>query len=666
MSRSLRIPIPNNVARAELGYDPGRVVAVDNKTSAAIVALRSITSVDPSAQTAMSAVRGLLTTLETGWVPAIQAVRASDALTGGGAVSGLGGGGSGPSWGFDALHIGGFCPLDPLAALFPGDDDITAADIVAKIDESLGQRPSREQFSDLVTLGRALDEIAEDPDLAAEVLAELGPEGLQNVYTELFMLGLAYPFVPDNPDDASDRRMIGGHLDLTVGNPFNRLVAAGSSSPDGRRVIGETIDLAADADNAWDLAALGGLVRVEGLPPNLARRLFEAVDQLDPYMFTSFMDRDNSMYPELEYDVADLRLFVIANNPILIHDLIHDHGEFVDGGEELLAELIESNGYYWRTDQEIGELLSKIFGHIIEFTPDSQLIERRTDGGPGSTGVVFDLVDLLLDNDLKVPGHHVLAAIGPHLPEIIGSVPGSSSPYSAQDVRAILEDLFEDLSPAQTEEALQIIVASAIAKVPITITSADFDGTEPAGIAVGDLLDSLFGPVVGALDDIVKDDEEQAAFWRAAINDAFGLIPIPGSSVAKFAIKRGVREIVDALPLERDSPDAAVDAAQQALIENTVTVLYADPAINAQVVEQALADWDRTAILLGGEPGESTPGGHELNRVEVDRIRRELEHARDNGTLVDPDVFVRLPQIVDLVEELQDELTLSPARNQSG
>ncbi len=88
-------------------------------------------------------------------------------------------------------------------------------------------------------------------------------------------------------------------------------------------------------------------------------------------------------------------------------------------------------------------------------------------------------------------------------------------------------------------------MSSAIAQVPVTITSADFDGTEPAGIAVGDLLDWLFGPAVGALDDVVGDKEQQAAFWRAALNDAFGLIPLPGSSIAKFAIKRGVRVIID-------------------------------------------------------------------------------------------------------------------------
>ena len=92
------------------------------------------------------------------------------------------------------------------------------------------------------------------------------------------------------------------------------------------------------------------------------------------------------MYPEIEWDFADLRLFVIGNNPILIHDLIHDHHGFVDGGEELLGDLVETKGFYWRTDEEIGKLLGKVFSHIVEFTAAADLVNALSNGRPGTTG----------------------------------------------------------------------------------------------------------------------------------------------------------------------------------------------------------------------------------------------------------------------------------------
>jgi len=244
----------------------------------------------------------------------------------------------------------------------------------------------------------------------------------------------------------------------------------------------------------------------------------------------------------------------------------------------------------------------------------------------------------------------------------MGSIPGSSERYSPSEVRAILKDLLEDLSPSEIEDALTIVTASAIAQLPITITTGDFDGSGRANWSVPNLLDSLFGPTAGAIEDIVKDDAEAAAFWRDAMNQAFGLIPIPGNAVAKWAIKRGVRELIDGFPMERDSPDAAVQAAQQALVENTVLALYADEDINAQIVDAALDDWPATRTLLVGDEPHIRPGGQELTVAEANEVHRALIEARRTGEPLDPEVFVQLPDVVNLIEELEDELTLSPER----
>ncbi len=651
--------------RADFGYDPTRLSSLRTSTDAAVAALRSISSSDPSAQSAIDAAGRMVSVLENVWMPAIQAVRNSSALTSGTGYgfAGADAGDRPRGWWF-RIADSGMC--GSLEILFPGDDDISGEDIAAEIDDILGQQASGEQFSRLSILGRALSEIARDRELSADFLVAIGPDGLQDLYTRLFMLGAAYPHELRHPDRPWDQpRLIGTDLARTIGEPLNLVVSAGASRAEGRRVVSAAIAELSDARDAWEAAGLAGLVRVEGLPPSLAHEVFDAVSVLEHDTFArSFQDWNNTMYPELEWDYEELRLFAIANNPVLIHDLIHDHDRFVDGGDALLRELIESKGNYWRTEVDIAESLGKIFGHIIEFTPTSELVERRLDGGPAGTGVLFDLVDILLEADLKVTGLPVLAALGSFLPEIVGATPGSATPYTPQEVRAVLEDLFQDLSPAETDEALAIIVSSAIAQVPTTITSADFDGTEPAGIAVGDLLDALFGPAVGALDDVVDDKERQAAFWRSALDDAFGLIPLPGPSIAKTAIKQGVSAIIDGVVAGPDGHGAEVAAAQEALITNTVAALWADPTINAEVVEQALGDWDRTATLLGGD-ADDRRGGHELSDSEVERIRRALVRARNDGSRLDAEVFVKLPQIIDLVESLEDELTLSPERRRS-
>lgn len=648
----------------ELGYDAARMSALDTKAQAAITALRAITSSDPSARRAIGAVDALRSTLETRWMPAIRAIRSSDALTGGFTTAALGGGAK--AWGGGGPHDElNYCPFDALAMLFPGDDDVTAEDIATEIDEILRMAPSQEQFAKLNLLGRAFEQIADDADLAAAVIEELGSEGLRNAYTELFMLGLEYPH--DIHRDGS--RVIGDDIATTIGTPFNLVVGAATERPEGRRVVARAIDELADADDAWDVAAVAGLARVEGLGPNLARSLLEVIEDLDPTQFhAGWGDLDNTMYPEIEWDFTDLRLFVIANNPVLIHDLIHDHHDFVDGGEEQLRDLIETNGYYWRTDEAIGELLGKVFAHIIEHTPPDELVHSLPSGRPATTGVIFDLVDLLLEQDLKVPGHHVLAAIGPLLPEVMGAVPGSSRRYSPDELRSILKDLFEDLSSSQVEEAMAIIITAAVDEAPISITSADFSGPFPAGNPVGDYLDAIFGPASGALDDVIDDRNKQAEMWRSVLTDAFGLIPLPGSTVVKFAIKRGVNEIINGT-INHDRANgrdrSALDEAQQQLIENTIVVLYDDPAISAQVVDNALADWEDTAIALGGDLDDvrnQGGGGQRTSAAEVERIRRELLDAQRNGTPIPADIFMQMPQIQDLVNQLEDELILSPER----
>ncbi len=62
---------------ADFGYDPTRLTALDANTGAALAALRSISSSDPSAQPAIAAAGRLVSVLENIWMPAIRAVRNS-------------------------------------------------------------------------------------------------------------------------------------------------------------------------------------------------------------------------------------------------------------------------------------------------------------------------------------------------------------------------------------------------------------------------------------------------------------------------------------------------------------------------------------------------------------------------------------------------------------
>lgn len=644
------------------GYESARMATLESHTSTSITALSSITSTDPAAWTAITAVRGLQSTLENQFLPMVSMIRATDPLRAGGA---LGWGGDEGTWeyifGTGTVH---FVPFEGLDALFPGDDDVTAKEIVERMNEILERGPGEEQLTELAVLGDALDEIAQDEELSESVLLELRSDGVHGVYEQLFMLGLTYPMNETlGTTEYDPAQSIGFDLTDVIGDPFNQVVSAGAQRPAGEQIVIDAIDLAANASTAWGAAAFAGLARANKLPDDVAVHLLDTVQNVGYLGYANgIQDLDNSLYPDLEYDVDALELTAIGNNPILIEELIFGPDGFVPGGEELLADLLETNGYSDATDTDIGDSLGSIFEHIVASTPPDELVERDRDGTPSNTGVVFDLIDLVLDNDLKVPGLAIMEAIGPFLPEIMGSIPGTESKYTPTEVRSILKDLFEDLSPSQVEAALTIVVDTTLAKLPLTITSVDFNGGSPAGIAVGDMLDQLFGPVAGSLRDVVKDEEERAAFWRSAANDAFGLIPIPGNALAKLVIKKGVRSIIDGTGGSDGSTDAAVAAAQAALIANTVVILWADPDINAQVVQTALADWEDTKILLGGDPGER--GGQELNDARIEEIHRALIEARDNGGHLNPDAFVDLPQIVDLIEEVSDETTLSPEREE--
>ena len=63
------------------GYDPARVEVLHRRTREALTALASIRSDDPAAADAMRAVARTRDTLELGWMPIIEAIRTSTAMT---------------------------------------------------------------------------------------------------------------------------------------------------------------------------------------------------------------------------------------------------------------------------------------------------------------------------------------------------------------------------------------------------------------------------------------------------------------------------------------------------------------------------------------------------------------------------------------------------------
>ena len=63
------------------GYDPARVELLYHHTREALAALATIRSDDPAAGEAMRAVARTRDTLEQGWMPFIEAIRTSTAMT---------------------------------------------------------------------------------------------------------------------------------------------------------------------------------------------------------------------------------------------------------------------------------------------------------------------------------------------------------------------------------------------------------------------------------------------------------------------------------------------------------------------------------------------------------------------------------------------------------
>ena len=66
---------------SKYGYDPARVEVLHHRTLAAVAALSEIRSDDPAAADAMRAVARARDTLERGWMPFIEAIRTSTAMT---------------------------------------------------------------------------------------------------------------------------------------------------------------------------------------------------------------------------------------------------------------------------------------------------------------------------------------------------------------------------------------------------------------------------------------------------------------------------------------------------------------------------------------------------------------------------------------------------------
>ena len=659
------------MATASHGYEPGRMTTLELAASTAVRALRAIASSDPAAAEAMAALRNMQTTVETGWLPAIRLIRRSTALSGGIPVFALGGGGgSSSTWkkSEDGPEPGTFTfqPFNALSALFPGDDDITAEEIVDKINEILERDPSEQQLMELGVLANALEQIAEDGELSQAVLVELGPGGVQDVYTKIFQLGFSYPLNPTLGTDNFDAtRYVGGDLAGLIGDPFNQLVAAGAQGSDGRRVVLDALDRGAGAENPWEAAVLAGLARAEDLPDDVAVRLLEVVKTLDPSDFaTGLQDLDNTAYPELEYDIELLELFAISNNSGLMKSYVYGPDGFVPGGAARLADMLETNGFYYRSDADIGAALGDIIERIIATTPKDDLIVIDGRGRMTEEGVVYDIVQLLLDNDLKVSGASIFEQLAPFLPEIATAFPGTESPFDEQQVRALFKDLFNDMSRTELDAALALMVESAVSRIP-DLQPGTFDIKRDPEQIIGSLLDGVLGPASGAIEDIIGDDKEREAFWEGALNSAFGLVPLPGGKVAGLVIRKTVGRLIDETLTTDDGGRQQIGSARGEAIAATVAQLYADPRSRNAIVDQALDNWDITADDL------RTQFSHEddkrLVEDEIEKIRRALVASRRTGAdPLDAETFVELPDVGSIVRELEKELAISPVEVLSG
>lgn len=594
------------------GYEPTRMTTLAARIVDGAAALRAITSSEPAAADAVAAVRRLQAVLDVGWTPAIRSIRQNPPLAGSVPVFSFGGGGSSGSWDrtADGPEPGTliFEPFDPLSALFPGDDDITADEIVERIDEILDGEPSPMQRLELSLLGSALDQIAKDEELVAAVLVELGPEGLEDVYTRLFILGHNYPINPTvGTADFDPDHQLGLDLADLILDPFDALVGAGAQHPDGAAIVSEVIERGPDHTYDFDLAAIQGLSGVSTLPLGMQHQLLDVL-------------------------------------------LVIDHQGIESGPFDTENVLFPGN-------DDVDDAIQSVVVHIIELTPEDELIEVLPDGSNSDSGVIFELAAILAGTDIHVDDLELLEAVAPYLPELSGGLPHAGASTSPRQYRALIKNLLEDLSPEQVEEALAIIAQSAIDRVTDVVSTGNIAGGNSPGNNLRGLLDDVFGPVVGALEDIHGDSERAADQLAQVLTTIAGLAPSPESKIASTAIGAGVGWVIGEFTEVTDPNDVAVHEAKQHLITSAITQLYEDAALRNEFGRNALDEWTDVT--------EPRLAGFGFDEAEIARIHRELETQARTGEPVPADVFVKLPDVVELTETLDRELTLSPARTAS-
>lgn len=644
------------------GYEPNRLATLDGKAADAATSLRAISSTDPAASEAIAAIRRLQSILEFSWTPAIRSIRQSTALSGGAPVFGLGGGGRSGSWdrGTDGPEPGTctFQPFNALSALFPGDDDVTGEEIAAKIQEILDADPSEQQVLELAALTRALEEIAMNTQLSADVIEALGPDGVTAFYARLHDLGYPYPVLP-TPDHPLLEPDLQGVIEA-----FGLVVTQGVKRPGAAAVIVEVIEIADEWPILRGVAPLAGLARVDNLPPDVADRLLEALRNLE--------DRDlpndnrsptNVAYPGLPTKTELLIAVLFGGNPDLVTRHIYGPDGFVDGGEELLGDLIETDARNDVIGTEVSEALGNVIQRIIDQTPTGALVVINDRLDQNGEGVIFDIVQLLLDHDFKVGGLGVIEALAPFLPVLTGAYPGASTPFDPDEIGDLYFDLFNDMSAAEVEDALATILAGTLARFD-DLDPSEFSGGTRPDIELGQLLDGVLGPATAAIERTVKDEKQRMAIWEAAINQAFGLLPLPGGKLAGLAMRTAFKHVVTKVFVDNDSDGKleAADMIDALAVEAALATIYASPEFHDEIVRTALDDWERTAGGLRttkNHPG-ATPADIEARDNVIEDIKRQLEQSLEPGAPpVDYEIFLDLPEIRDIVVELRDKVTLS-------
>lgn len=641
------------------GYQPDRLTSLDTNVVSAATSLAGITSTDPAAAEAIAAVRTLHATLTDAWVPAIRAVRTSTALSGGVVLSGLGGDRSvGWKKSEDGPEPGTltFQPFVALSGLFPGDGDITAAEIAAKITEILDADPSEQQVLDLAILMTALEEIAMNTQLSADVIDALGPDGVTAVYARLHDLGYPYPVLstPDHPRLEPD---LPGVVEA-----FGRVVTQGVKRPGAALVIEEVIEMAGEYPTLRYVAPLAGLARADHLPPDLADQLLDALRELDERDLSSdTMRPTNVAFPGLPLKTESLVAILFGGNPDLVTRHVFARGGFVDGGEEVFADLIETDARNDVIGAEVSEALGNVIQQIIDQTPYDELVVIDEHRNQTAEGVVFDIVALLLDNDFKVSGLGALVAIAPFLPVLTGSLPNSETPFSRQQIGELYVDLFNDMSTEEVESALAAILSGALARFD-EFDPGEFESGQRPDIEFGLLLDGVLGPATVAIEQVVDDREERETAWRNAVRQAFGLLGLPGGRVAGFVIQKGFKQFVERTILTDRGPLDAADEIDAIAVEAALMTIYGTDKFHDRIVENALDDWDLTAAGLrsGLTHPTDTPADHAARERRIDEIERLLDASLVPGAdPVDLEIFLDLPEVRDIVVELFTTVTLS-------